>query len=89
MEQITLWDYYLENFSIGAQYQREGYTNTYDRKPDHNCTVAVIDHEGNRFKTKFYTNEFGTKVFDATNSRGYDICWWKEVKTCSDVHTEK
>lgn len=78
-EQMTFFDYYLEHFSIGAQYRREGYTNTYDTLPDHDCTVDVIDHEGNRFKTRFEINEFGWKVFDARNSKGYDICWWKEI----------
>lgn len=77
MKQITLWDYYLENFSFGAQCKKEGYTNVYDRMPDHDCTVAVIDHAGNRFKTRAFINEFGTKVFG--KDKGYDICWWKEV----------
>lgn len=64
---------------IGVQYKLEGYTNAYDAMPDHDCQVLVIDHEGNRFKTRAYVNKFGNKVFDATKSRGYDICWWKEI----------
>lgn len=78
-QQMTLFDYYLENFSIGAQYQKEGYTNAYDTMPDHDCEVLVIDHEGHRFKTRAYRNKFGCKVFDSTKSIGYDICWWKEI----------
>ena len=77
--QMTFWEYYLENFSYGAKCRKEGYTNAYDRMPDHDCTVAVIDHNGNRFKTRAYINQFGNKVFDATKGKGYDICWWKEV----------
>lgn len=78
-EQMTFFDYYLEHFSIGARYRKEGYTNVYDAHPDHDCCVAVIDHEGHRFKTRFYFNQFGTPVFDATKSNGYDICWWREI----------
>ena len=78
-EQMTFFDYYLEHFSIGAQYRKEGYTNVYDAHPDHDCYVAVIDHKGHRFETRFYFNQFGTPAFDATKGEGYDICWWKEV----------
>ena len=77
-EQMTFFDYYLEHFSIGAQYRKEGYTNVYDARPDHECNVSVIDHEGNRFKTKAVWS-FGRIAFDASRSRGYDICWWKEI----------
>ena len=65
--------------TFGDKMRKEGYTNAYDRMPDHDCDVAVVDHEGHRFKTRFYVNEFGSKVFDATKGRGYDICWWKEL----------
>ena len=66
---------------IYEQYRKEGYKNTYtDPKPDHDCDVDVIDHEGNRFRTRLYLNEFGHWVYDSTKGRGYDICWWKEVK---------
>ena len=76
--QMTLWDYYLENFSHGADMQREGFTNAYDRMPDHDCRVLVEDHNGNRFKTNAIKNIFGHMVFHGS-SKGYDICWWKEV----------
>lgn len=76
--QMTLYDYYMENFSIGAQYRREGYTNVYDAMPDHECKVAVIDHEGNRFKARAVLS-FGSMAF-AGRDRGYDICWWREIK---------
>lgn len=78
--QMTFFDYYLEHFSIGAQYRKEGYTNVYDKKPDHDCDVLVIDHEGNRYKTRAFCNEFGYTVFDATKGKGYDICWWRETR---------
>lgn len=56
------------------------YTNSYDQMPDHDCIVDVIDHDGNRFRTRAYLNVFGIMVFDASKSKGYDICWWKEVE---------
>lgn len=68
--------------SIREKYTREGYTNVYDRRPDHPCEVDVIDHEGNRFRTRA-VESFGHITFDTTKGRGYDICWWKEVvKVC-------
>lgn len=79
--QMTFWEYYLENFSYGAQCRREGYHNSYDDPdPDYDMVVDVIDHEGHRFRTTLYKNEFGNWVFDATKGKGYDICWWKEVR---------
>ena len=78
--QFSIFDYdHSGGLNIGAQYTLEGFTNVYDKKPDHDCDVAVIDHEGHRFKTRFYFNRFGTPVFDATKGEGYDICWWKEI----------
>ena len=78
--QFSIFDYdHNGGLNIGAQYTLEGFTNVYDKKPDHDCDVAVIDHEGHRFKTRFYFNQFGTPVFDASKSNGYDICWWKEI----------
>lgn len=69
---------------IGLKYRREGYHNVYvDKKPDHDCIVDVIDHEGHRFRTTLYRNKFGYWVFDSTKSRGYDICWWREVRELS------
>ena len=66
---------------------REGFTNAYDRMPDHDCEVLVVDHNENRFKTRAYKNKFGYMVFDSTKGRGYDICWWKEIgpiRSCGD-----
>lgn len=76
--QITLWDYYMDNFSRAAQMRREGFTNAFDEMPDHECIVLVEDHNGNRFKQKV-VNSFGRMAFYG-RSKGYDICWWKEVK---------
>lgn len=79
-QQFDLFDYAHDgSLNIGAQYTLEGFTNRYDRMPDHDCMVDVIDHEGNRFKTRAYVNKFGYPVFDATKGKGYDICWWKEI----------
>ena len=78
--QFMLSDYDCKGeLHCGIQYELEGYRNAYDAMPDHDCEVLVIDHEGHRFKTRAYRNEFGNKVFDATKSKGFDICWWKEV----------
>ncbi len=77
--QITLYDYQLEHFSYGAKCRKEGYTNVYDRSPDHDGIVSVIDHNGNRYKTRCYFNKFGNMVFDTTKSKGYDICWYKYI----------
>lgn len=77
--QFSIFDYdHNGGLNIGAQYTLEGFTNVYDKKPDHECNVIVIDHEGNRFKTKAVWS-FGRIAFDASRSRGYDICWWKEI----------
>lgn len=77
--QFSIFDYdHNGELNIGAQYTLEGFTNVYDKKPDHECNVIVIDHEGNRFKTKV-VRSFGRIAFDASRSRGYDICWWKEI----------
>lgn len=73
--QITLYDYWLENFSIGARYRSEGYTNVYDAMPDHEGLVDVIDHEGNRF-TQQAVLSFGSMAFRGRN-KGYGICWWR------------
>lgn len=69
--------------TIGDIYRKEGYTNCYEAHPDHDCDVEVIDHEGHRYKARFKINEFGTPCFDITKfkgHRGYDICWWREIK---------
>lgn len=72
-------------YSIGEQYRAEGYTNVYDRMPDHPCEVEVIDHEGHRFKSVAKIS-FGRMVFDLNKygDQGHDICWWREIeqKTC-------
>lgn len=81
-KQMSIFDFLDindKNIPYGIRCRREGYTNVYDRLPDHDCKVAVIDHEGHRFTTRFYKNSLGSNVFDASKSRGYDICWWKEV----------
>lgn len=78
--QFSIFDYnHSGGLNIGAQYTLEGFTNVYDKKPDHDCDVLVIDHEGNRYKTRAFCNEFGYTVFDASKSKGYDICWWREI----------
>ena len=69
--QITLDEY----FSQGARYRREGYTNVYDKMPEHEGTVEVIDREGNRFRIKAAMS-FGRMVFRGRD-RGYDIGWWR------------
>lgn len=76
-------------FSCGEQYRAEGYTNAYDAMPDHECEVDVIDHEGHRFRS-VVKQSFGSMAFDLNKygDRGYDICWWREIKqktcqTCS------
>lgn len=83
--QITIAEY----FSYGACLRREGYTNTYDAKPEENSIVDVVDHEGNRFRTALYINEFGYWVYDATKGKGYDICWWKVVRPFNAKDKEK
>jgi len=72
-------------YSIGEQYRSEGYTNACDAMPDHPCMVDVIDHEGNRFMVDC-VESFGKMAFSVGNrGKGYDICWWREVKqkTCA------
>ena len=84
--QITIAEY----FSYGACLRREGYTNTYDAsKPEENSIVDVVDHDGNRFRTALYINEFGNWVYDATKGKGYDICWWKVVRPFNEKDKEK
>lgn len=65
-------------YMLICQYTSEGYINAYDKMPDHDCDVNVIDHNGNRFKARCEYNKFGTMVFSG-KSKGYDICWWKEI----------
>lgn len=77
--QMTLEDWYMENFSLGAQLRKEGYTNAYDAMPDHDCEVDVVDHNGNRFRTMAVINKFGNKCFQGPD-KGYGICWWREVE---------
>ena len=73
-------------YTIGDQYRAEGYISAYDAKPDHECEVDVIDHNGNKFRA-IAKLSFGRMAFDTNKygSRGYDICWWREVKhrTCA------
>ena len=84
--QMSLFDY----FSQGARFEREGYTNAWDKaKPESDSIVDVIDHDGNRFKTAMYVNVFGTWVFDASKDRGYDICWWRVVRPFNEQDREK
>lgn len=90
--QMDIFDF-IENPSetLGEKLTKEGFTNAWDRMPDHDCEVMVIDHNGNRFRTKAFRDKFGSMVFDATKSSGYDICWWMEVapilQTCeSCIH---
>lgn len=75
--QLTLFDYWLDNFSYGAQCRREGYTNVYDAMPAREGKVQVIDHEGNRYTAEAVMS-FGSMAFRC--NRGYNICWWKEKK---------
>lgn len=83
--QITIAEY----FSYGTCLRREGYTNTYDAKPEENSIVDVVDHDGNRFRTALYINEFGNWVYDATKGKGYDICWWKVARPFNAKDKEK
>ena len=69
--QITLFEY----FSLGNRLRREGYTNVWDKMPEREGTVEVIDREGNRFKI-MAAMSFGMMVFRG-NNRGHDICWWR------------
>lgn len=73
--QQTLYGYWLENFSYGAQMKREGYTNVHDAMPAKEGTVFVVDHAGNRFRTRARMS-FGQMCF-CGRDMGYDICWWK------------
>lgn len=77
IDQITLEDYWHENYSFGAKCRKEGYTNVYDAMPDHPCKVYVIDHDGNRFRSEVVRS--GEQMAFHGADRGYDICWWKEV----------
>lgn len=85
--QITIdeWLGYPEYYDQCGQqmqaYIREGFRNAYHESPDHECDCIVIDHNGNRWKSRYLLNSLGTWVWDATNSKGYDICWWKEDKS--------
>ena len=72
--QITLFEYWLDNFSFGAQCRKEGYTNAYEAMPEREGRIDVIDHEGNRFTAQAVMS-FGRMAF--RGSRGYDICWWR------------
>lgn len=84
--QMTLDDY----FSYGAQCRREGYTNAWDKKkPECDSIVDVIDHEGHKFRTALFVNKFGNWCFDASKSRGYDICWWRVVRPFNEKDKEK
>lgn len=82
--QITIYEWlgypkYYDRCSRQMQeYIHEGYRNAYEDPPNHECLCTVIDHAGHRWKSRFYQNQFGIWVWDATKSRGYDICWWKE-----------
>lgn len=73
--QISLFDYWLENFSFGARCRQEGYTNVYDAMPEREGKVKVIDRNGNRFTVRAVMS-FGSMAFTG-GDRGYDICWWK------------
>lgn len=87
--QITIneWLGYPEYYDqCGRQMQsyiREGFRNSYHEKPDHECLCIVIDHAGHRYKARYYKNNLGTWVWEASESRGYDICWWKECGDCN------
>ena len=74
-QQMTLFDYYMENFSYSAQCKRDGYTNVYDAMPEREGWVDVIDREGHKFKSKAVLS-FGSMAFSGPD-RGYDICWWR------------
>lgn len=85
--QLSLIDFMPDKtgYSIGEQYQSEGYTNAYDAMPDHPCKVDVIDHDGNRFQIEC-VESFGRMAFNVGHrGKGYDICWWREVEpiTCA------
>lgn len=67
--QLNLLDFMQDKtgYSIGDQYQSEGYTNAYDAMPDHPCTVDVIDHAGNRFRIECQRGLDGGMVFYVGN----------------------
>lgn len=79
--QINLWDHYLENYSLGAKYRKEGFTNAYDAMPDHECVVLVIDRNDKRWKCEI-KQSFGKMVFDMNRfgAHGYEPVWWKEIE---------
>ena len=76
--QMSLYGYWLDNFSYGAQMKREGYTNVYEAMPDEEGPVQVVDHAGNRYKMRAVMS-FGSMAFSG-NDRGYNICWWRKAK---------
>lgn len=77
--QMSVFDFIEDPYEpLWKKLTREGYTNSYDKMPDHPCDIDVIDREGHRFRTKA-VESFGSIAFDATKGRGYDFCWWREV----------
>lgn len=58
--------------------EHDGWTNCWRAMPEKPGTYLVEDHEGNRFKTEAHIS-FGKMVWTASASKGYDICWWKEI----------
>lgn len=77
--QMSVFDFIEDPYEpTWKKYTREGYTNVYDKVPDHPCDIDVIDREGHRYRTKA-VESFGSIAFDATKGRGYDFCWWREV----------
>ena len=73
--QVTLYDWYMNELSYGAQCRKEGYINVYDAMPEKEGTVEVIDREGNHFKSTAKMS-FGSMAFYGRDM-GYDICWWR------------
>ena len=61
----------------------DGWTNCWDAMPEKPGTYLVEDREGNRFKADAHIS-FGNMVWTVgRRDKGYDICWWKEIKESS------
>lgn len=81
--QMTLDQYYMDNFSLKAKYQKEGFTNCYDAMPDHECVVMVIDRADKRWKCEVKKSLDNTgMVFDMNRfgCHGYEAIYWKEIE---------
>ena len=86
--QMTLDQYYMDNFSLKAKYEKESFTNCYDAMPDHECVVMVIDRNGKRWKAEVKRSPFdGGMVFDMNRfgCHAYEAIYWKEIEALGEV----